>query len=812
MRKIVSNILLVAALSLIALPHSFALAIEHGENISEFVETTADNVGWVAGDLLSSGAECRSIATIRDTPVGRVAYGGIFVSGDVKAEYTQLYQQKDCDNVIAKANALQEITGECGTFLLDAGCHLDKWWKGILEGLGELMWLILSWIAWIAFYFARFLLWIGATLLDNVMVYLVFEMGSLINLENGVRVAWALLRDLANVLLIAGFVMVGFSTILQVANYAADKLLVRLIISALLVNFSFFFAGAVIDASNYLATEVYKSNTTQEFCKDKEGLSLAGEFINVVTYSNLCSVSSQVMNDLKIGTWAEIKDLAGDSNKALAVIGFMGAIFAAILGFIFFSMAILLISRFVALTILLITSPIGIAGSGLPYIGDWAKKWQDAFVPQALFAPIFFVLLALALTLIKSLSSVLGTGDATYSTIASGEQSAALEVIPLMMFFAISIGFLYAALSISQSLSKRGGDFMGINKVYEKLNGKLGGIYGNAYQGTFGRATQGAQRAVSFAYDKTAGRLAKVPLIGGLATTVGTAITPSRKSKPFGATQTVDELTKSQQEYYKNTKRSADDNAINKLWRYNSPDEKKAKVHRMSKEALESADKSFVMKNAKHFTDQQLEIIKNRKDITEKDLAQIVGARQAPIIAELDKDASANLTEIAKHLGEMSDVELQMLFATNEKLRYDRRILMSLKKPQFDTVTANRELYKTPEEAKKAAGVRMEALKDGGNDAERKHLLSKVDRSELVSLGLAEVKNAGGLLTEEELRHVYNNSRDAGVRQYIATDPTLKERLVGPGMQSMGAAIQAAIKTPPQTGPGGATGPTPTKQ
>jgi hypothetical protein len=67
-----------------------------------------------------------------------------------------------------------------------------------------------------------------------------------------VSAGWAVTRDLANMFIVLGFVVVAIATILRIRNYEAQKLLPSLIIVAILINFSPLICGLIIDASNIL--------------------------------------------------------------------------------------------------------------------------------------------------------------------------------------------------------------------------------------------------------------------------------------------------------------------------------------------------------------------------------------------------------------------------------------------------------------------------------------------------------------------------------------------------------------------------------
>lgn len=63
---------------------------------------------------------------------------------------------------------------------------------------------------------------------------------------------WAEIRNLGNMLIALGFVIIGIATSLRLRDYEAKKLLFPLIAIAILINFSALFSGIIIDASNFV--------------------------------------------------------------------------------------------------------------------------------------------------------------------------------------------------------------------------------------------------------------------------------------------------------------------------------------------------------------------------------------------------------------------------------------------------------------------------------------------------------------------------------------------------------------------------------
>lgn len=64
-----------------------------------------------------------------------------------------------------------------------------------------------------------------------------------------VALGWPIVRNFANIIIVLGFITIAVATILRIKEYEAKQLLAKLVIVALLVNFSLVICGFVIDVS-----------------------------------------------------------------------------------------------------------------------------------------------------------------------------------------------------------------------------------------------------------------------------------------------------------------------------------------------------------------------------------------------------------------------------------------------------------------------------------------------------------------------------------------------------------------------------------
>lgn len=429
------------------------------------------------------------------------------------------------------------------TFSQD-GRDLSSERRGIIENLfSGLKDISIRLVSAIIFYVTEFIVWILlavlaliAWLLDAIVIEFVIQMGKYATSPDAVAVkaAWVMVRDIANIGIIAGLVATAVGTIVGTGNYSISKTLARLILAALLVNFSYFFAGAIIDFSNFTARAAYYSLVTTEGCSG-ENCGPAGRLLQVIDLNSFraragddfaqgaiqsaSGVSDAQSNASSLGETGSRSDETSSISR-LATFNVMTIIFIIIFSFVLLSVISLLIARFIALIFLLITSPIGIAGGSVPILKTYADEWWKTMWSQAMFAPVYFVLLGIALNIIDQFGRSFEAG--TYAVNVAGGMLQ--STIGIMVMFILAIGFTWTALSTAKKMSEEGGRFKDLYGGVNKLAGWLPGAYKTA-GGIVLRDTVGRQlHHWDEGYRKFAAKhnLAnfqggkKIPLIGGL--------------------------------------------------------------------------------------------------------------------------------------------------------------------------------------------------------------------------------------------------------------------------------------------------------
>jgi|GEM_PF-6631107 len=325
----------------------------------------------------------------------------------------------------------------------------------VIDPLGELIGGILHIITWLLVQIATFILFLVGSFFNFTVEQLVVNMGHFVTSSDavGIQIAWRIMRDLANLAIIGGLIATAIGTILHLATINAQKLLVRLIIAALLVNFSFFFAGAVIDSSNFLATSIYKATISTENCR--ESCTIVARFDKVIRTNN--HNIAEYLRDEKVG------DIKQDSQWMAIVQDLLSIVIIGITIFVFLSAITLLLGRFVALILILITSPIGIAGLAIPQISKYAKEWWEALFSQAFFAPVYFLLVGFSLTILDNSSGAF-SGDSP-------------NLIGTLLTFMVAAIFMLQSLKIAKGMSESAKRLTDVYKASDKVAGWMPKAY-----------------------------------------------------------------------------------------------------------------------------------------------------------------------------------------------------------------------------------------------------------------------------------------------------------------------------------------------
>lgn len=278
-----------------------------------------------------------------------------------------------------------------------------------------------------------------------------------------IATGWKMVRDLLNLFFIFILLYVAISTIIQYGSFGKDAI-VKIIIAAVLINFSLMMTKMVIDSSHILAWGFYdkieERNTADGLAPGiPEELSvkgikiknLAGVFMAGFNPQKLLIPSSTTKDN--VATAAKKSNDDGSGIAATIWKMFLIMILASalnfVVAFILFAGAIMFIIRVVVLWFVLLFSPFAFADLIFPSFKSISSKWWDALIKQAFFAPAFLFLFYLVTMMVNGgfLKAVItGSNDAPSAKILFFDTGGTIVVFfHFFVIGALLVGCLYLA-------------------------------------------------------------------------------------------------------------------------------------------------------------------------------------------------------------------------------------------------------------------------------------------------------------------------------------------------------------------------------
>lgn len=344
-------------------------------------------------------------------------------------------------------------------------------------------------------------------LFTEVLVYIA-TYSNITDVE-AVKVGWAVVRDLANMGFIVAMLLISFGTIFRFQEYRYSRLLGKLIIMAILINFSRLIASLLVDFSQVVMLTFVNAFRDLAAGNITDGFGVA----DIVAFSKTASAEG------------------GDINL-LSVLGamFAGIVMLFIATAIVASFVVFLVQRMIMLWIYIILSPLAYMMAVLPgSLGRFWGGWWETFMKYLIRGPVIGFYLWLAFTIASftnnnftsgsptSSVDLLGTNSGvTNSSVAyfANQASTGANVLNYVVFAALLVAGLQQAAAAGGVAGKMAGKSMA---TFEKWGSNLGKGAGALALAPVKYAGDVAKRPAVSAAEKTLGFMSKMPLIGGAA-------------------------------------------------------------------------------------------------------------------------------------------------------------------------------------------------------------------------------------------------------------------------------------------------------
>jgi len=308
--------------------------------------------------------------------------------------------------------------------------------------------------------------------------FLWFSLDNTIFLNQGfIGDIWDDIKDLANAGFILGLIYLSYLLIIKGnGDQKWKKMIVKLVLIALLINFSLFITRVFIDVGNITALTFYNALDIREDAErgsqiaaglgDRvERKSVAGAIIQKFNPAKVVSTEVfQTINE-RTGDGAVLPGQAGQVGVALNAAdrgGIYGAITLLMFGFIIMNImaawllikgGVFFVSRALWLIVLSVISPLAFVAYFFPSGEKWFQSWFKTLVDKCFCLPVYFFFIWLLLSFLDAVNQIF---DSELSPEQSGWK---------LVLVGVTIQFIlvYALLSAATKASKKMCDGATIN-------------------------------------------------------------------------------------------------------------------------------------------------------------------------------------------------------------------------------------------------------------------------------------------------------------------------------------------------------------
>ena len=271
-----------------------------------------------------------------------------------------------------------------------------------------------------------------------------------------VTTGWQIVRDFCNSFYILVVIAIGIGTALRIREYQIKKLLPKLIISALLINFTPVICGVIIDASNILMNTFL------------QGGGSAG--LSEIVIQSVNSVGEILGRMFHLGTtlatlhFARAGDLIFDSLVTI-IFNFYGT-------FVVLALALLFMMRYIALWTAVILAPLAFLCWVLPPLTRFWKMWWRQFISWCLVGIGGAFFLYLGGFMARIIQNLISTPGGALGLSTQGLSGVLVHLFPLtFVFIGYTLTLQFAPMGASMVL--------GLVKMAQGyVAGKIIGRYG----------------------------------------------------------------------------------------------------------------------------------------------------------------------------------------------------------------------------------------------------------------------------------------------------------------------------------------------
>ena len=301
---------------------------------------------------------------------------------------------------------------------------------------------------------------VGSLLLLVVNLFISIAQYTGFGEARAVNLGWAIVRDLTNMFFVLVMLVVAFGTILGVEEFSYRRMLPRLLIMAVLINFSKVIAGIFIDFSQVIMMTFVNGFAAVA------GANIVS-MLKINTYTQLNATETGASAASNLTTWDQVGGF------------FLGIVMMGIALAVVIIMMIILVFRIVMLWLLVIMSPLAFFASTFPRgrlaeaYGTWWKEFGNYLTIGPFMA--FFLWLSFA---VAGTGNIAGEGFPESKVPSGGGEGTRVNQFITAagepqntLSYVIGIAMLMGGMMLSQQFSVLGGSMMGSAANYIKDKG-----------------------------------------------------------------------------------------------------------------------------------------------------------------------------------------------------------------------------------------------------------------------------------------------------------------------------------------------------
>ena len=343
------------------------------------------------------------------------------------------------------------------------------------------------------------ILWVTGQMLDLTITISLSIAALASGASSAIILGWTIVRDVFNMMFIFVIIWVAIATMLDISKWSAKQMLTKIIIAAILINFSFFITEVIIDAGNIFGAWFY-NGIVQTFIRAGTGGTSISDVSLSAGLSTALGAYSLYTPGGSGGFWSMFS-FGTATNDFIGAFIRLGVI--AFSSYIFAYVSILFFARTVSLLFSLVLSPVGFVGSILPQTQEYAKEWWDELIKNVLLAPIFLLFLYIITAFVNTpIFANAGIGGG----IGGGVASNGFDPMAFFKYFLLAAMLLYAL----KASKKHSG---AIGKALGKMANQVGQLAAGVAVGV---ATGGAGLALSSTVGAVGARVAESDTVKGM--------------------------------------------------------------------------------------------------------------------------------------------------------------------------------------------------------------------------------------------------------------------------------------------------------